>query len=127
MTQKYRLAAAIAVLKVKPANLSVEEYIAELKNKISDNNMDTDFLDISLGSEDFNVDDDDIMINDNNFKENAERESLNDSVPILKDINMDVESNENAGHEADSFENMMSLLKDVDGNVETVSKTLLGI
>ncbi|XP_063630845.1 probable cyclin-dependent serine/threonine-protein kinase DDB_G0292550 [Cydia splendana] len=57
ISQKYRLAVAILVIKTKPENLSNEEYLIQLQNKIRD--METDPNE-TVCSEDFNFDDDDI-------------------------------------------------------------------
>ncbi|KAL4711058.1 hypothetical protein ACJJTC_015234 [Scirpophaga incertulas] len=52
--QKYRLAVALAVLKDKPSDLSVEKYIELLRRKVNDKN---DNLEETICSDDFQIDD----------------------------------------------------------------------
>lgn len=53
LTQKYRLAVAIAVLKDKPQDVSLEKYIEDLRNNINNENMDD--LELTVCSDDFDM------------------------------------------------------------------------
>ncbi|KAJ2941757.1 hypothetical protein O0L34_g10562 [Tuta absoluta] len=65
MAQKYQVAIAIAVLKNKPDNLSQEQYIAQLKDKIEKHNQE---LDSNVPfTEDFTITDTDFNFNDDSF------------------------------------------------------------
>lgn len=85
MSQKYRLAIAIAVLKSKPTELTVKKYIDKLKDKLNEN-MDIDI--ISINSNDFNFDED--VFNEFNESFHGANENC-----ISSNDNNDVHSNNN--------------------------------
>ncbi|RVE42345.1 hypothetical protein evm_013019 [Chilo suppressalis] len=65
IVEKHRVAVALAVLKEKPENVTIENYLQELRDKIN-TNVDED-IDVTVCSDDFNLDDD--SINGNNKSE----------------------------------------------------------
>lgn len=87
VSQKYRLAIALAILKSKPTELTVNQYMDNLKNKLNEK-MDVD--EISINSNDFNFDDEvfnefNDRFNDANEKDVSRNEN-DDSAMILGDF-----------------------------------------
>lgn len=87
MSQKYRVAIAIAVLKTKPSELTVNQYMDKIKNKLNEE-MDVDV--ISINSNDFNFDEEvfnefNESFNGANENDNSHDEN-NDCSPILGDV-----------------------------------------
>ncbi|XP_049884089.1 uncharacterized protein LOC126379394 [Pectinophora gossypiella] len=117
MTHKYRLAVAIAVLKNKPENTTIEQYIEQLREKIKEN--DDDFLctndfniddtDFNFGDDDFNCDDTDILMT-NEVLENAKT--------IEIDIQNDVDNNS-----VNILENFEAIVNTIDPNSIEVEKS----
>ncbi|XP_045526382.1 uncharacterized protein LOC123715430 [Pieris brassicae] len=79
LLQKYRLAVVLAVLQNKPNNISIEDYLMELKNNIRESESQA----ISVDEEDFNISDDEINLNtvSLNIDDNS-----NGSVTILQNF-----------------------------------------
>ncbi|XP_026747556.1 kinesin-related protein 4-like [Trichoplusia ni] len=92
--QKLRLAIALAIIRSKPTNISTDEYLNELKSKMVDKMEDDD---VTVCSDDFLMDDDD----------------LNDSVNLLKDF--DLGDLENDGNIVES-----NVIEDQNMNLDSV-------
>lgn len=87
VSQKYRVAIALAILKSKPTELTVNQYMDNLKNKLNEK-MDID--EISINSNDFNYDEEifnefNDRINDT-YEKDVSRNETNDSATILGDF-----------------------------------------
>lgn len=80
MCQKYRVAVAVAMLKSKPKELTVNQYMDKLKDKLNEK-MDIDV--ISINSDDFNFDEE--VFNEFNENDISTNEN-NDSASILRDV-----------------------------------------
>lgn len=118
MRQKYRLAVAIAVIKGKPQELPIEQYLAQLREKLN-NQMEIDDLDISICSNDFNFDDDETNFITNegfNGGEILTENGANDSMTILKDLNVTMAANENQNGfgNTSSFPDISRAFKSID-------------
>lgn len=87
IAQKHRLAITIAILNTKPENLSIEEYINQIKLNIDEKMVDD--LNISVCSDDFMIDNTDDF-NDNNYQSYMNQNRLlynpNDTTNIDKNI-----------------------------------------
>lgn len=88
LTLKYQVAIATAVIKSKPNNLTIQEYINRLKNI---NKMDFD-SDITVCSDDFKFDDDTEVMDDRitfNGEDLNDSQATNVSVNLLEGFNME--------------------------------------
>ncbi|KAL0808958.1 hypothetical protein ABMA28_012616 [Loxostege sticticalis] len=98
LTQKYRLAVAIAVLKDKPQDVSLDKYIGDLRNKINNENMDD--LELTVCSDDFDMEENakatevyteinivDIQTNNYTIDENSSNESQIVSFKVVEELN----------------------------------------
>lgn len=86
MSQKYRVAVAIAILKSKPTELTINQYVDKLNDKINEK-MDIDV--ISINSNDFNFDEEVFNESFNGANENnISGNENNDSAKISMDFDM---------------------------------------
>lgn len=99
MCNKYRVAVAIAVLKSKPTELPVNQYIDKLKDKLNEQ-MDVDV--ISINSEDFNFDEEVFNEFNDNYNENhILSHENNDSATILGDFHVHKTNDSPASYDAE--------------------------
>ncbi|XP_028160992.1 uncharacterized protein LOC114353272 [Ostrinia furnacalis] len=75
LTQKYQLALALAVLREKPQDISIENYIEELKSKI--NNEPSEDLDLTLCSDDFDMQESPEKLNNDEEKQVLDEQTNN--------------------------------------------------
>ncbi|CAK1592322.1 unnamed protein product [Parnassius mnemosyne] len=122
ITLKYRVALAIAIIKNKPDNISLDQYINRLRNQIDEIDMEYD-SDMTICSDDFRFDDD----NDNHENKDHFIDEQNINVNDVRDNILDVTQETNIsnnileGFELDKFVHE----NDGDsGNINPVSQVL---
>ncbi|XP_048480220.1 uncharacterized protein LOC119693278 isoform X2 [Plutella xylostella] len=116
LRQKYSIAVAIAVIKTKPPNQTIEQYLEVLKNKIKPKDkMDEDEFNISLCSEDFAMDDETSDELTQTYAALTQTlQSRAESPTLLGDFNFDVAINQQRLDKADSLEEALEVLKEID-------------
>ncbi|XP_013141989.1 PREDICTED: uncharacterized protein LOC106106009 isoform X3 [Papilio polytes] len=114
LTLKYQVAIATAVIKSKPNNLTIQEYIIRLKNI---NKMDFD-SDITVCSDDFKFDDD-IEVMDDRITFNGEdlndSQATNISVNLLEGYNME-------NNLEDNKKTSITNLTNIDNQINKITK-----
>ncbi|XP_045508870.1 uncharacterized protein LOC123704532 [Colias croceus] len=114
MLQKYRLAVALAILRNKPNNISVENYITELQSKIRGSELDETLSNIDVDEEDFNLSD-----GLNTVSVDLNEENSNDSITILQ--NYDLAGLEN--EDQNSLADVLQILDNYEKNQALESTT----